>query len=238
MQHRILPGRGKGGRRRTEASGKAVALRRQLFERRPQAIEPVDQILHRHLRGVTPLDHPGEAHHPAIRQQSRRRLALPRSLKHHQLHNRLPKAGWKIIGFGAWQPSHFSRLTRREAWADRALLPTGGLSDGNSPHGAANRRRGHRGRRQDARRQGLCPDLSGLARLQCHGGARPGSDDPRFCALQPPLWPGRAASVEIDAEPRPSRDHDARRQQIRRRRQAAGRNLPPRRRGLAHRRRL
>ena len=49
---------------------------------------------------------------------------------------------------------------------------------------------------------GVCPDLPGLARLQHSVRARPGADDPGVHRLQPPLWPGRAASVEIDAPPR------------------------------------
>ena len=35
--------------------------------------------------------------------------------------------------------------------------------------------------------------------------ARPGADDPRFPPLQPPLRPGDAAPVEIDAAPGASR---------------------------------
>ena len=44
---------------------------------------------------------------------------------------------------------------------------------------------------------------------------------PDFVRYSRRFGPVVAASVEIDAEPRPSRDHDARRQQIRRRRQVA-----------------
>src|SRR6266851_7588489 len=61
---------------------------------------------------------------------------------------------------------------------------------------------------------------------------------PEFIAYSRRFWPGGAAPVEVDAPSRIPRDHDARGRQVRRRRQDQGRNLSPRRRGLAHRRRL
>ena len=62
--------------------------------------------------------------------------------------------------------------------------------------------------------------------------------DRGFPALQPPLRARRPAPVEEHAPPGLPRDHAARREQVRRRRQARHGDLPARRRGLAHRRRL
>src|SRR5262249_19026445 len=69
------------------------------------------------------------------------------------------------------------------------------------PDGAANRRRDHRYRCQDDRRADLEQDLPGLARLQCHGRPRPGSDDPGLHSLQRTLWPGDAASSKSTRHP-------------------------------------
>jgi len=119
------------------------------------------------------------------------------------------------------------------------LLATGGWTDdqGAAP-GTADRRRDPGRRRQDPRRRGLRRDLSRVARLQRGGGARPGARDRGLPALQPPLRRHPPASLEVHAPPRPSRDHPARREQVRARRPPGCGDLSARRRGLAHRRRL
>src|SRR6516162_686804 len=79
---------------------------------------------------------------------------------------------------------------------------TGARRDGrDTPHGSADWCRGHRRRREDARRCWLCADLPSLARPQHPGGARPGTRDWGFSALQPTFWTGCAPPLEIDAPP-------------------------------------
>src|SRR6202035_4886873 len=85
-----------------------------------------------------------------------------------------------ILGLTRWRPQD-----------EHCAAADGRANDGrDTPHGSADRCRGHRRRRQDPRRGELCADLPSLARLQHPRRARPGARTRGFSALQPPLRAG------------------------------------------------
>ena len=83
--------RARQGRAQSDAVERlGLAVRRELFEDRAQPLELVDDALHRQLRRVALRDMAADIDDPALGQQSRPRLRIPRILEQNQLHVALP----------------------------------------------------------------------------------------------------------------------------------------------------
>ena len=90
MQARILPGRGKGGRSRTRIERHGGAFAGELFQRRAQALELVDDALHGQLRRVAFFHRRRDVDNAAPGEHAGRYFGARRGLEQHKLHEFLP----------------------------------------------------------------------------------------------------------------------------------------------------